>query len=107
MKEKLKSNYDRNIIPDQMNPILSNEEKKEVNFFLKWGYLIIDNALNGDQIKSLREAFNYTFENLTKLNHIEIGLFEYDERFLFYILIYYILFYIDYILSMCYLYIIQ
>ena len=83
MKEKLKNNYDRNIIPDQMNPILSKEEKEEVNFFLKWGYLVIDNALNDDQIKSLREAFNYTFENLTKLDHIEIGLFEYDERFLF------------------------
>ena len=83
MKEKLQYNYDRNIIPNQMNPILSKEEKEEVNFFLKWGYLVIDNALNDDQIKSLREAFNYTFENLTKLDHIEIGLFEYDERFLF------------------------
>ena len=72
MKEKLQYNYDRNIIPNQMNPILSKEEKEEVNFFLKWGYLVIDNALNDDQIKSLREAFNYTFENLTKLDHIEI-----------------------------------
>ena len=38
-------NYDRKIIPKNLNPILSQELKDEVNFFLKWGYLIVNNAL--------------------------------------------------------------
>ena len=65
-----------------MYSVLSNLNQAIINT-KPFPYLIIDNALNADQINSLRETFNYTFKNLTKLNHIEIGLFEYDERFLF------------------------
>lgn len=81
--KKLKFKYDKSIVPSKMNPDLSQELQDEVNFFLKWGYLIIDDALTAEQLKSTREAFNDTFEKLDDVNHIEFGLLEYDERFVF------------------------
>ena len=75
-------NYDRRIVPKKLNPILTQELKSEVNFFLKWGYLIIDNALNEKEVATIRAAFDNTLNDKNKLNHIEVGLLEYDERFI-------------------------
>ena len=74
-------NYDRKIVPKNLNPILTPELKNEVNFFLKWGYLIINNALNEKQVSTIRDAFDDTLNDKNKLSHIEFGLLEYDERF--------------------------
>ena len=75
--------YDRKIIPKHLNPILTQELKDEVNFFLKWGYLIVNNALNEKEVSTIRAAFDDTLNDKNKLNHIEVGLLEYDERFVF------------------------
>ena len=74
--------YDRKIIPKNLNPILTQELKDEVNFFLKWGYLIVNNALNEKEVSTIRAAFDDTLNDENKLNHIEFGLLEYDERFI-------------------------
>ena len=67
-------NYDRKIIPKNLNPILSQELKDEVNFFLKWGYLIVNNALNKKEVSTIRAAFDDTLNDKNKLDHIEFGL---------------------------------
>ena len=79
----MKKQYDKKIIPNQLNPVLSQELQNEVNFFLKWGYLVVNDALTQKQIISLTEGFDDTFNKKTKLDHIEKGLLEYDERFVF------------------------
>jgi len=83
MQKKLTLDYDKNIVPKKLNPILSPELQNEVNFFLKWGYLIVNNALNEKEVATIRAAFNDTLNDKNKLNHIEVGLLEYDERFIF------------------------
>tara|TARA_B110000116_G_C16782111_1_gene558938 strand:+ start:1501 stop:2268 length:768 start_codon:yes stop_codon:yes gene_type:complete len=80
--KKLKFDYDKIIIPSQMNSAVSNTLKEEVKFFLKWGYLIIDNALNKKQITVIQKAFNDTFQKYPRYNAIDYGLLEYDKRFL-------------------------
>ena len=82
MKHKFSHSYDRNIVPKSMNPNISEKINEELNFFLKWGYLVIDNALNQDEVNTIREAFNDTFEKLDNVKHIEVGLLEHDTRFL-------------------------
>ena len=62
--KEFKSNYNKKIIPDTLNPELDKELENEVNFFLKWGYLIIDKALTDNQILLLRKTFNKTFKKL-------------------------------------------
>ncbi len=42
------------IFPSHLNPERSPELEQEVRFFLKWGYLVVDNALTGEQIEVLR-----------------------------------------------------
>ena len=64
-------NYDRKIVPKHLNPILTQELKDEVNFFLKWGYLIVNNALNEKEVSTIRAAFDDTLNDENKLNHIE------------------------------------
>jgi hypothetical protein len=49
------------IVPTRMNPELTPELEREVAFFLKWGYLVIENALTPTQLESLRAAFDETF----------------------------------------------
>ena len=82
MKHKFTLNYDRKIVPKSMNPNLSQKDKDDLKFFLKWGYLVIDNALNTEEVNEIRNAFNDTFRKLNNVKHIEVGLLEYDKRFL-------------------------
>jgi ectoine hydroxylase-related dioxygenase (phytanoyl-CoA dioxygenase family) len=53
--------------------------QEEVNFFLKWGYLIVDNALTGEQLSEVTSAFKECFEN--KDREFTHSLIEEDERF--------------------------
>ncbi|UVI29546.1 phytanoyl-CoA dioxygenase family protein [Paenibacillus spongiae] len=48
--------YSFEIVPKQMNPTLSADLEREVRFFLKWGYLIVDNAITEPQVQMLRHA---------------------------------------------------
>ena len=64
-------NYNKEIIPKKLNPDLDKKLEKEVNFFLKWGYLIIDKALTDNQIVLLRKTFNKTFKKLKGKEHID------------------------------------
>ena len=44
LNNEFEINYNKEIIPTKLNPDLDKKLEKEVNFFLKWGYLIIDKA---------------------------------------------------------------
>ena len=64
LNNEFEINYNKEIIPKKLNPDLDKKLEKEVNFFLKWGYLIIDKALTDNQIVLLRKTFNKTFKKL-------------------------------------------
>jgi len=49
------------MVPSQLNPELSPELEREVRFFLKWGYLVIKDALSIEQLGALRLALDETF----------------------------------------------
>jgi len=69
------------IVPALLNPELSPEREREVAFFMKWGYLIVEDALNAEQIETLRSALDETFRrNSSEFTH---QLLEEDERFAF------------------------
>ena len=67
------------IVPLRMNPDLSPELAREVAFFLKWGYLVVENALTQAQLEDLRTALNHTFERLN--TQFTGELLEQDDRF--------------------------
>ncbi len=67
------------IVPLCMNPDLSPELAREVAFFLKWGYLVVENALTQAQLEDLRTALNQTFERLN--TQFTGELLEQDDRF--------------------------
>ena len=83
LNNEFEINYNKEIIPKKLNPDLDKKLEEEVNFFLKWGYLIIDKALTDNQIVLLRKTFNKTFKKLKGKDHIDYNLFEYDKNFLF------------------------
>lgn len=73
--------YDVSIVPTQLNPELTPELEREVKFFMKWGYLVIENALTMDQVASLRSALDEAFtRNKSQFTH---QLLEEDDRFAF------------------------
>jgi ectoine hydroxylase-related dioxygenase (phytanoyl-CoA dioxygenase family) len=67
------------IIPAQMNPDLTPDLEREVAFFLKWGYLVVENALTPAQLEDLRNALDETFDRLK--TQFTGELLEQDERF--------------------------
>jgi ectoine hydroxylase-related dioxygenase (phytanoyl-CoA dioxygenase family) len=44
------------VYPQHLNPEVSPALQQEVAFFLKWGYLVIENAITADQLAQLRGA---------------------------------------------------
>ena len=75
LNNEFEINYNKEIIPKKLNPDLDKKLEKEVNFFLKWGYLIIDKALTDNQIVLLRKTFNKTFKKLKGKEHIDCLLY--------------------------------
>ena len=67
------------IVPIRMNPDLSPELAREVAFFLKWGYLVVEDALTQAQLEDLRTALDETFEHLN--TQFTGELLEQDDRF--------------------------
>ena len=75
------ASYQRSIVPTSMNPDLSPELEREVVFFMKWGYLIVDDAITMQQVESLRIALDASYErNGEMLIH---QLLEEDKAFVF------------------------
>ena len=73
--------YDSSIMPQYLNPTLTPELEREVNFFMKWGYLLIEEAITQSQVALLRSALDETFErSRTQFTH---QLLEEDDRFAF------------------------
>jgi hypothetical protein len=71
----------QSIIPTRLNPELTPELEREVAYFKKWGYLVVDNALTEVQVETLREALGDTFARTgTQFTH---QLLEEDDRFAF------------------------
>ncbi len=76
MTEPVKPPY-----PQHLNPTLSAELERDVAFFRKWGYLLVDNAITPAQVDVLRAALDRT-----KLRHegqFINQLLEEDEDFSF------------------------
>ena len=79
------------IVPTVLNSQLSAELQSEVDFFLKWGYLVIDEALTEEQLDILRITLDETHEKVDKEkqspdevrsdSHFIGELLEQDERF--------------------------
>jgi hypothetical protein len=46
--------------PQHLNPRLSADVERDVSFFRKWGYLIVENAITTGQIEALRTALDRT-----------------------------------------------
>lgn len=56
------ASYDQSIVPTSMNPDLSPELEREVAFFRKWGYLVVEDAITMQQIESLRTALDASYD---------------------------------------------
>lgn len=72
---------DYSIIPNRMNPLLTAELERDVAFFLKWGYLIVEDAITSEQVETLREALDEAFARKGEM--FTHQLLEEDDRFAF------------------------
>ncbi len=73
--------YDPAAVPAALNPVLSAELAQEVAVFLKWGYLVVEDAVTADHVELLRSALNATFRRRgAQFTH---QLLEEDDRFAF------------------------
>lgn len=54
--------YEQNIVPTQLNVKRDAAMQRDVDFFCKHGYLVIDNALTPEQVETLRGAFSSVFD---------------------------------------------
>ena len=48
-------------MPQQLNPELNPDLRRDVDFFTKWGHLIAEDAISADQVESLRIALDEVF----------------------------------------------
>jgi len=71
--------YDRSVVPAALNPPLTPALEQEVRFFLKWGYLVVDDAVTADQVETLRAALDATFAR--RGEQFTHQLLEEDDRF--------------------------
>ncbi len=73
--------YEASIVPTQLNPELTPELEREVRFFLKWGYLVVEDVITPLQVAELRAALDESLtRNKTQFTH---QLLEEDDRFSF------------------------
>ena len=47
---------DLSIIPAIMDPVADPDLQREVEFFMKWGYLVVEDAISMETVAMLREA---------------------------------------------------
>ncbi len=76
---------DQSVIPQRLNPELTPELERDVLFFQKWGYLVVDNAITPEQVEMLRKALNETLGKTAPGSHSTFTheLLEEDDRFAF------------------------
>ena len=67
--------------PQHLNLDLTPELARDVAFFRKWGYLVVDDAIDQQQVRSLRAAVNKTFKR--RGEQFIHQLLEEDKRFEF------------------------
>jgi len=67
------------IVPRRLVDEIPPSLQEEVNFFLKWGYLIVDGALTQEQLNDVTSAFEECFGNQER--EFTHQLLEEDERF--------------------------
>jgi len=73
--------YEQEIVPARLNPDLTPEQEREVEFFKRWGYLVVEQAITPPQVEVLRAALDETFARLqAEFIH---QLLEQDDRFAF------------------------
>src|SRR4051794_3515410 len=73
--------YNPSIIPSRLNDGLPPEFVREPPFFLKWGYLVVEDALAPEHVARLRSALDETFGRIgAQFTH---HLLEEDDRFAF------------------------
>ena len=73
--------FDPSVVPAQLNPDLTPALLREVDFFLKWGYLVVEDALAAGQIRILRDALDAAV--LRTGEQFTHQLLEQDDRFAF------------------------
>ena len=73
--------YDASAVPAALNPLLTPELAQQVSFFLKWGYLVVDDAVTPQQVETLRGALDDTFRR--REEQFTHQLLEEDDRFAF------------------------
>ena len=49
---------DLSIIPAIMDPVADPDLQREVEFFMKWGYLVVEDAISTETVATLREALD-------------------------------------------------
>jgi len=91
-------NWQHSAVPSVMNPELDPALAREVAFFRKWGYLVVDDGLTPEQVSMLRDLIDVVYDRPHKsnvsaggktLNRVNVNdvmiysLFEEDERFHF------------------------
>ena len=67
------------IVPTQLNSTTTPELEREAAFFLKWGYLVVDDAITPAQVETLRAALDETFARTD--SEFAHQILEEDERF--------------------------
>ena len=73
--------YEQQLVPTRLNPDLSPEQEREVEFFKRWGYLMVEQAIAPEQVALLRSALDEVFARLQ--SEFVHQLLEQDERFAF------------------------
>lgn len=73
--------YGFSIVPARMNPDLDPALEREIAFFLRWGYLVVEDALSSEQVELLRAALDETVRRNDQ--QFTSQLLEEDDRFAF------------------------
>ena len=73
--------YDASAVPAALNPLLTPELGQQVSFFLKWGYLVVEEAVTTEQVETLRSALDDTVKR--REEQFTHELLEEDDRFAF------------------------
>ena len=73
--------FDKSIVPQYANLELSPVQEAEVRFFKKWGYLVVEEAIDAAQVERLRGALDASYDR--RQETFIHQLLEEDEDFVF------------------------